>query len=317
MVVKFKTAYSFNTSCILAAGLLLGAGLSQTAWAQTVAAPVPSSPANASPENLALTPEQAKQIDTYLTQMRKSAKPMPSAAQATGTDAAPAAVAQAGQDGNEMVAVPDAKSVGDLLALAQSPAVPAGLTYGLSAGQGVQPAVPVSADLERQTAQAIIAAYQTPNGAAADQVALNADAAATDPLLEERISLAETVFQVDGTEDLIRHFVATEHMKLVIDEVARHIDFTKLSDTDKYRLAAIAAVAQTELEDKIIRMNALIQANNLSKPELMQLVVAYNIDAERKLTQMRLTDNGKEDDAADLDLHIAQYQIVKAYEAGE
>ncbi len=259
-----------------------------------------------------LTPDQSKQIDAYLAQMKKMAKPAPSAGSVSAIPAAPVATA-----GDETVTTPDAKSIGDLLALAQPTAVPTGVAYGLSAGQGVQPAIPVSADLDRQTAQAIIAAYQNPNGGVADQVALNAAAAATDPALEERISLAETIFHVDGTEDLIRHFVATEHMKLIITEVANHIDFTKLSETDKYRLAAIAAVAQTELEDKIVRMNARMQAMNLSKPELMQLIVAYDIDAQRKLTQMRLHDDGKQDRAADLDVHIAQFQIVKAYEAGE
>lgn len=260
-----------------------------------------------------LTADQSKQIDDYLKQMKAMAHPLPAPGAATqGAAAAPVASA-----GDETATTPDAASIGALLALAQPATVPTGIAYGLSTGQGVQPALPVSTDLDRQTAQAIVAAFQNPNGTAADQVALNAAAATTDPALEERISLAETIFHVDGTEDLIRHFVATEHMKLIIAEVANHIDFTKLSENDKYRLSAIAAVAQTELEDKIIRMNAKIQANGLSKPELMQLIVAYDIDAQRKLTQMRLHDDGKQDRAADLDIHIAQYQIVKAFEAGE
>lgn len=227
------------------------------------------------------------------------------------------ATAPTASAGDETAAIPDAKSIDALLALAQPAAIPTGVAYGLSTGQGIQPALPVSADLDHQTALAIIAAYQNPNGGVADQVALNAASATTDPALEERISLAETIFHVDGTEDLIRHFVATEHMRLIVAEVFNHIDSTKLSETDRHRLAAIVTFAQTELENKIIRMNARIQANDLSKPELMQLIVAYDIDPQRKLTQMRLNDNGKQDRAADLDVHIAQYQIVKAFEAGE
>ena len=309
----------FKTACMIAAGLVWAAALPHMAMAQSPATPVsgtqiPNTQVTGIQAASPLTADQAKQIQTYLTQIRKVASPASAAPQ--GAVSAPASIAQA-SDGSETVATPDARSVGDLLALAQPSAIPTGLTYGLSTGQGVQPALPVSADLDAQTTRAIVAAYQKPNGAAADQVALNAATAATDPLVEERISLAETVFHVDGTEEIIRHFVATEHMKLIIAEVARHIDFTKLSETDKYRLAAIAAVAQTELEDKILRMNALMQANNLSKPELMQLIVAYDIDAQRKLTQMRLADNGKQDNAADLDVHIAQYQIVKSYESGQ
>ena len=289
MSVSFK-------SVLFAASLALCAG---AATAQTA--------------STALTPDQAKKIAAYLAQIKTRHQPSSDPAMAPSVPAtAPAASA-----GNEMVATPNAGSVTALLALAQPSAVTTGVAYGLSTGLGSQPALPASADLDRETASAIIAAYQTPRDAAADQVALNAAAAATDPALEERISLAETVFHVDGTEDVIRHFVDTEHMKLIIAEVANHIDINKLSETDKYRLSAIAAVAQTELEDKVIRMNAGIQADNLSKPELMQLIVAYDIDPQRKMTQMRLNDDGKQDRAAELDIQISQYQIVKAFEAAE
>jgi hypothetical protein len=106
-------------------------------------------------------------------------------------------------------------------------------------------------------------------------------------------------------------------MKLIIAEVARHIDFSKLSDSDKYRLAAIAASVQAELEDKIVRISAVQTAQLLSKPELLQLMAAFDTDAQRKLTAMRLNDDGKTDSLAELDIRLAQYQIVKQFESGQ
>ena len=191
----------------------------------------------------------------------------------------------------------------------------AGITYGLAAGQGAAPVVPASANFDHETAVAILTAFKTP-GQTAESAATYAATPVIDPAVEERIDLARAVYRIDGTDALVRHFIATQHMKLIIEEVARHIDFSKLSESDKYRLAAIAAVAQTELEDKVIRMNALVQAQTLSKPELLQLLAAYDTDTQRKLTDMRLHDDGKVDRAAELDIRLAQFQIVKAFEAG-
>ncbi|HTN41218.1 MAG TPA: hypothetical protein VLZ84_08720, partial [Asticcacaulis sp.] len=132
---------------------------------------------------------------------------------------------------------------------------------------------------------------------------------------EERIGLVRAIYRIDGTDALVRQFIATQHMRLIIEEVARHIDFSKLSESDKYRLAAIAAVAQTELEDRVIRMNALLEAQILTKPELLQLLAAYDSDPQRKLSELRLHDDGKVDRAAELDIRLAQFQIVKAFEA--
>jgi hypothetical protein len=196
----------------------------------------------------------------------------------------------------------------------------ASITYGLAAGQGTAPAVPASANFDHETAAAILTAFRTPGqtpNQPAESAASYAAAPVLDPAVEERVDLARAVYRIDGTDALVRHFIATQHMKLIIEEVARHIDFSKLSDSDKYRLAAIAAVAQTELEDKIIRMNALVQAQALSKPELLQLLAAYDTDTQRKLTDLRLHDDGKVDRAAELDIRLAQFQIVKAFEAGQ
>ncbi len=218
---------------------------------------------------------------------------------------------------DETVPVKKVKTRGMLaiLDLGAPASASSGITYGLAVGQGAAPVVPASANFDHETAVAVLAAFKTP-GQTAESVATFAAAPVTDPVIEERIDLARAVYRIDGTDALIRHFIATQHMKLIIEEVARHIDFSKLSEADKYRLAAIAAVAQTELEDKVIRMNAMVQAQTLSKPELLQLLAAYDNDTQRKLTDMRLHDDGKVDRDAELDIRLAQFQIVKAFEAG-
>ena len=51
--------------------------------------------------------------------------------------------------------------------------------------------------------------------------------------------------------------------------------------------------------------------------DLLQLLAAFDTDAQRKLTAVRLGDNGKTDSLAELDIRLAQYQIVKQYESGQ
>jgi len=192
----------------------------------------------------------------------------------------------------------------------------AGATTGLSTGR-LMP-VPDAATLSRDTAAAILRAFRAPPGTA-DQAASDAADTATsgDPEVDERVALARTVFKVDGTDQLVRHHVTTVLMRIIITEVAKTIDFNKLSETDKYRLSAIAATAQTELEDKVLNLDARAEANYLTKQDLTLLIVAYDNDAVRKQTGLRLADNGKTDSDDALDLSMAQIQIVKAFESAQ
>jgi hypothetical protein len=283
-----------------------------------------------------LTPDQSAQLKAYLKDSaalhNRVAAPLLTAASVALNDAVLAVVGQSqsaapvlaatatGDTGAAVVTkLPKSKGMLAILDLGAPASSLSGITYGLSAGQGVAPAVPVSDTFNHNTALAVVAAMKNPGNTTAEGAASYAATPAinAEPLLEERIALVRAVYRIDGTEELIRHFVGTQHMQLIIGEVARHIDFSKLSETDKYRLAAIAAVAQTDLEDKIIRMNALVQAQNMTKADLLQLLAAYDNDAQRKLTDMRLHDDGKVDRAAELDIRLAQYQIVKAFESGQ
>ncbi|MBW8882749.1 MAG: hypothetical protein JF615_15415, partial [Asticcacaulis sp.] len=207
-----------------------------------------------------LTEDQAKRLNDY---MRQASKPVvKSDGSATATVVTPVASDVAGNSERPVVAGHDIDpTINAYLALSAPPSAPTGLTYGIAAGLGVQPAVPELTKWDTEAAQAIVTALNTPNkDVTADQAALFAADPVADPAFEERVNLMRELFRVDGTEDLIRFFVAREHMKLIVQEVARHIDFNKLSQTDKVRLASIVTVVQTELQDNIILLNARQQA---------------------------------------------------------
>ncbi|MFT4076803.1 MAG: hypothetical protein QM647_14860 [Asticcacaulis sp.] len=289
MPVQAQTALTFNQSTQLQAYL------------------------NQAPTEVRTPSDTQSQINRAVMQAMNSLTPE----QLAQTTAAPVAASDtpqaAGDTSTDDVAVKKKRK--GMLAILDAPeTTPGSLTFGLASGQGVAPVLPASAGFDHDAATAITAAFKSP-GTTAESAATYAAAPVIDPAVEERIGLVRALYHIDGTEEIVHQFIATQHMKLIIAEVAKHIDFSKLSDSDKYRLAAIAAVAQTELEDKIIRMNALIQAQVLSKPELLQLLAAYDSDAQRKLTDMRLHDDGSVDRSAELDIRLAQYQIVKAFES--
>ena len=210
-----------------------------------------------------------------------------------------------------------ADAIDRVLSLTSGSIDDAAVSRGLAAGAARVPAIPTMQNLDRATARAVVEAFRTPGGLTAYDKAQIAATASADPDLEERIALVRTIYRVDGTDALIRHFVSTQHMRLIITEVNNHVNIAGLSDAEKYRLAAIAAAAQTELEDKILDMDARLQANSLSKPELMQLIAAFDSDAQRKLTDLRLKDDGKLDRGIELDIAMAQIQILRKYESDQ
>ncbi len=210
-----------------------------------------------------------------------------------------------------------ADAIDRVLSLTSGSIDDAAVSRGLAAGSVRVPAIPTMQNLDRATARAVVEAFQTPGGLTAYDKAQIAAAGATDPDLEERVALVRTIYRVDGTDALVRNFVSTQHMRLIITEVNNHVNIAGLSDPEKYRLAAIAAAAQTELEDKILDMDARLQANSLSKPELMQLIAAFDSEAQHKLTELRLKDDGKLDRRIELNIASAQIQILQRFEDGE
>jgi hypothetical protein len=208
-------------------------------------------------------------------------------------------------------------AIEDILLKSGNPIDGESTAMNLAIGQGRLPTVPAMADLDHATSRAMVAAFNKAPGTTAEDQAQIAAAASSDPVMDEKIALVRTLYRVDGTDALLRRFVATQHMRLIITEVNNHIQINQLSEADRYRLSAIAARAETELEDKILTMDARAQARALSKPELLTLITAFDSDAQRKMTALRLADGGKLDRAIDLDVTMSQLQIVKKYELGE
>ncbi|EGF92543.1 hypothetical protein ABI_09800 [Asticcacaulis biprosthecium C19] len=262
-----------------------------------------------------LSADQSKQLDAYMKNMGHGGP-----VKADRADSGHAIITPGMLQGSDVatVSAPDQRTLDNLLALSAPESEPAGLAFGVATGFGVRLNLPEVAEWDQQAGRAIVAAFENPDpNATAEQVATFAAVPAGNAAFEERVGLVRTLYRVDGTEELVRFFVSREHMKLIIQEIARHIDFNTLSETDRVRLATIAAVAQTELEDRILDLTARNQANTLTSQEVMQLIVAFDIDPQRKLTLLRLNDDGKIDRAAELDLRLAQYQIVKQFESGQ
>lgn len=131
----------------------------------------------------------------------------------------------------------------------------------------------------------------------------------------ERVSLARRLLEIDGTEVIVRHHVNQVHMRLILTEAGKYIDLNALSENDRYRLATIAALAATELGDSILRLSAHVHAENLTREELRHLIDAYDIEPQRKLTQMRIDDTGELDKNAELQMQIAALRIIQAFES--
>ncbi len=207
-------------------------------------------------------------------------------------------------------------AIEDVLAKAGNPLDAESTGLNLAIGQGRRPFIPAMDDLDHATARAMVTAFTRPAGLTAEDHAQIAATASSDPVMDEKVGLVRTLYRVDGTDALLRRFVATQHMRLIITEVNNHIEISRLSEADRYRLSAIAAQAEADLEDKILGMDARAQARALSKPDLLTLIAAFDSDAQRKMTALRLADSGKLDRAIDLDVTMAQLQVVKKYELG-
>ena len=220
-------------------------------------------------------------------------------------------------DAGKPLSASSSKAISDILLKSGNALDADSTSVNLAIGQGSLPVIPAMAELDHATSRAMVAAFTRPAGVTAEDRAQIAAAASSDPAMDEKVALVRTLYRVDGTDALLRRFVATQHMRLIITEVNNHIQISQLSEADRYRLSAIAAQAETDLEDKILGMDAKAQARALSKPELLTLIAAFDSDAQRKMTQLRLADSGKLDRSIDLDVSMAQLQIVKKYEGGE
>lgn len=188
-----------------------------------------------------------------------------------------------------------------------------GLTAPMLSAAGMDASVRVSAtdldfpDLKRLMATGDDRTAPNPAAPAADQAPL-------DPAVVERIGLARQMMAVDGTEDLVRQVVSRLHMKIIVTEADKYLKINQLSEADRYRLSGIVANVATELGDKILTLNARHYAALLTSEELLQLIHDLDIAPQKKLTRMRLEDDGSLDRQAGVELELAKWRIIKAFE---
>jgi len=135
------------------------------------------------------------------------------------------------------------------------------------------------------------------------------------PSSDPRVLQAEALYRVDGTTDLIRHTVDQTQMPLVLGQVQNYVDVASLTADEKYRMATIAVSAQTQLGDRIIGLSAENVSRVLTVADLKTLTAVMNIPAQRKVTQLRLNDDGSVDAAAGAALDSAESEIIRQYEA--
>lgn len=137
-----------------------------------------------------------------------------------------------------------------------------------------------------------------------------------DAALRQRISLARHLLDVDGTAEITARFIGDGHMALVSAEVGKYIEFSSLSEPDRARLAAITAIERQTLTERVLDQTATRLARHLGRSDLATLIAAYDIEAQRKLTALRLSDDGSQDAAAQQALEAAYSRIIDEFEAG-
>jgi hypothetical protein len=171
-------------------------------------------------------------------------------------------------------------------------------------------------DMSKKIQAAMVDAVVAIVGAAHhDMTALN-DKHAGDvgPSIDKsRVALARKVMAVDGTAALIRDFVSKSHMPLVMNEVKNHVD----ASVTPAILSTYSASAETTLVERILTMNAARFAAALSAADLTALATAYDIPAQRKLTELRLRDTGATDAEIGKLFDATMAKILSDFSAGK
>jgi hypothetical protein len=136
-----------------------------------------------------------------------------------------------------------------------------------------------------------------------------------DAALRQRISLTRHLLDVDGTAEITANFLNNVYRPLISAEVSKYIEISSLSEPDRARLAAITAIEQQTLTDRILDQSATRIARRIGRSDIATLIATYDTDAERNLTALRLSDDGSLDAAAGQALQAASTRIIAEFEA--
>lgn len=111
----------------------------------------------------------------------------------------------------------------------------------------------------------------------------------------ESQSPARHLLEVEGTGALTRSMVVRSHMEAVMAAVEAQTGMGGLSEAERYRLTSITAQEGARLADKILAQIADTCAQGLTDEEIAQLTAAMDVPAQKKLTRLRMTDDGSLD----------------------
>lgn len=130
---------------------------------------------------------------------------------------------------------------------------------------------------------------------------------------EPGTSLAHQLLEADGTNDVTWALIESSHMPMILQEAGRYIDFSALSETDNARLTTLAETEMLRLSIEIANLNAGIYGEEMSAEDLAALVAAYDIPAQKKLTQVRVQDDGSLDMRAQILIDGAAAKVYERF----
>lgn len=142
------------------------------------------------------------------------------------------------------------------------------------------------------------------------------DPAAAPPSGEPNTVQALELLRVDGTEELVRHFVSTVHLSLIMAEVRKYIDVPNLSAPDTARLALIVEGSTRKLGTRLLNRQARQYGRALDGGQLAQLIRANATTAQQKLTRLRL-DSSDTDAKSEALMRPVVLELAQAFEAGD
>ncbi|WP_333591636.1 hypothetical protein [Brevundimonas sp.] len=199
--------------------------------------------------------------------------------------------------------------ISELITVNQSPAA---VRYNAARFEGADTE---GAEIQNYMVDAVVASINTYNAGAAPTPAA-ANPSDADTALIQRIALARSLLEADGTAETAISFVRKNHRILIAREINKHIEVNTLPAEDRARLTTIINAELATLTDRILQLSAVRYAQTFSRAELAGLIAAYDIEAQRKLTAMRISDDGSLDRRAEAALQAATQRALTTFESG-
>jgi hypothetical protein len=120
------------------------------------------------------------------------------------------------------------------------------------------------------------------------------------------------LLRVDGTDQVVRYFISTVHLQLIMAEVQKYIDIPNLDASDSARLTLLFDNSLRKLGTRILTRNARVYGQALGAEQLRQLIRANDTEAQRKLTRLRLESDDTDAKTEALMLPVIQ-DLAKAF----